>query len=76
MFGAMSLTMIAAGRLPDSLARSTNSRLRSENVCARTALATHGQVVRPMNTPSNSDAPRGQVGTDHDEQDQATGSSR
>jgi hypothetical protein len=53
MFGAMSLTMIETGRLPDSLARSTNSRVRRENVCARTARATQGHVVSPMNTPSN-----------------------
>ena len=54
MFGAMSLMMIDKERLPDSLARSTNSRERSENVYARTARATHGHVVRPMNTPSKS----------------------
>ena len=36
------------GRIPDSRAKSTNSRERSESVCARTARATHGQEKRPM----------------------------
>ena len=50
MFGAISRRMIASGRMPLSRARSTNSRERSENVCARTARATHGQENRPMNS--------------------------
>ena len=53
MFGAMSRTTMLVARLPDRRARSTNSRERSVKVCARTALATQGHVVRPMNTPSN-----------------------
>ena len=53
MFGAISLITIEMPRLPDRRARSTNSRDLRVNVCARTALATHGQVVRPMNAPSN-----------------------
>ena len=50
MLGAISLEMIFQVRTPLSLARSTKSRVRSENVWALIALAAHGQEVSPMNS--------------------------
>src|SRR5918993_1505522 len=48
MLGATSRRMMARPPAPLSRARSTKSRVRSENVWALTARATQGQEVRPM----------------------------
>jgi len=52
MFGAISVTMIWRVLRPLSRARSTNSRVFSENVWARTARAAHGYDVSPISTAS------------------------
>lgn len=51
MLGAISRKTIRQVEHPLSRARSTNSRVRSEKVCARIARAAHGHEVRPMNSP-------------------------
>ena len=48
MFGAISLKMILRLPTPLSLARSTKSLERNENICALMARAAHGQDVSPM----------------------------
>ncbi len=50
MLGAISRRMICQVRTPLSRARSMKSRERSDSVCARTARATHGQQMSPMNS--------------------------
>ena len=54
MFGAISRKMTRRLDMPLILARSTKSRVRSENVWARIARAAHGQDVSPMKTASRS----------------------
>ena len=48
MFGAISVEMICRVSRPVRRAMSTNSRVFSVNVCARTARAAHGHEVRPI----------------------------
>ena len=48
MFGAISVVMICRVPRPLSRATSTNSRVFSENVWARTARAAHGHDVSPI----------------------------
>ena len=47
MFGAISVVMICRVLLPLIRAMSTNSLVFRVKVCARTALAAHGQEVSP-----------------------------
>ena len=52
MFGAISRATICSGLRPLIRARSTNSRVFSENVWARIARAAQGHEVSPMRTAS------------------------